>query len=243
MLAQGAKAPDKVQELAILVDALKKYVEKLSEDETYSVPYKANIVEIQSLFLRPSEHFHEALQRILFVNQWLWQTGHKLNGLGHLDWILEALYQADIETGYITRETAKQIVKDFFLTLHEQFWFKSAMLLGDTGQIIILGGKGPDGVYRANELTRLFIEVSEELKLPDPKVLLRVSEKMPDDLLKLALTCIGTGIGAPFLSNDDRVIPALIQYGYDEEDAFHYGTSACWEPLIVGKSCRTISAW
>ena len=111
------------------------------------------------------------------------------------------------------------------------------MLLGDTGQIIILGGKRNDLIYHCNDLTYLFIEISKELKLPDPKVLLRVSKDMPDDLLELAIECISTGIGAPLLSNDDVVIPSLIQYGYESEDAYNYATSACWEPLVVGNSC------
>lgn len=222
----------------MLIDAMKRYVDKLEQKKDMVSVHAKSIAEIQSLFHRPAEHFHEGLQRILFVNQWLWQTGHKLNGLGHLDWILNALYQSDIAAGIITREEARDYIKAFFTVLHEQYWFKSSALLGDTGQIIILGGVGSDGNYRYNDLTRLFIEVSEELRLPDPKVLLRVSEKTPDDLIKLAVKCIGTGIGAPFLSNDDQVIPALIQYGYKPEDAFDYGTSACWEPLIIGKSCE-----
>ena len=193
--------------------------------------------EIESLFKRPAEHFHEALQRILFVNQWLWQTGHKLNGFGSLDLILENIYKSDISSGYITRDEAKHYLKDFFLILHDKCWFKSSVLLGDTGQIIILGGMRDDLVYHCNDLTYLFAEISKELKLPDPKVLLRVSKDMPDDLLELAIECISTGIGAPLLSNDDVVIPSLIQYGYESEDAYNYATSACWEPLVVGNSC------
>ena len=194
--------------------------------------------ELESLFCRPSLHFHEAIQRILFVNQWLWQTAHKLNGFGHLDWILYDLYKKDIESGYATKEELKEYLKEFFLILHDKCWFKSSVLLGDTGQIVILGGLCQDGTYQCNDLTYLFIEVAKELRLPDPKVLLRVSKAMPDDLLILALECIATGIGAPFLSNDDVVIPSLIQFGYEEDDAYNYATSACWEPLVIGKSCE-----
>ena len=111
------------------------------------------------------------------------------------------------------------------------------MLLGDTGQIIILGGTDKEGSYKCNALTYRFIEASMELRLPDPKVLLRCSTKMPGDLLELALDCMSTGIGAPFLSNDDVVIPALLSFGYLPDDACKYATSACWEPLIIGNSC------
>ena len=43
----------------------------------------------ENMIDKPAEHFEEALQRILFYNQLLWQTGHGLNGLGRLDKILE----------------------------------------------------------------------------------------------------------------------------------------------------------
>ena len=222
---------------SLIKKSLERYVLRLKNNTKFSSKYRSNLEEIESIFSRPAEHFHEAIQRILFVNQWLWQSGHKHNGFGHLDWILYDLYKKDIDDGYITNEDARSYIIDFFNVLHDKCWFKSTMLLGDTGQIIILGGLKEDGIYNCNKLTYLFIDVSKELKLPDPKVLLRVSKNMPDDLLKLAMECIATGIGAPFLSNDEVVIPSLIQFGYDREDAYNYVTSACWEPLIIGKSC------
>lgn len=229
------------REQRTLVNALHSYLErcrKIPHAERYEKQFSA----IESLFKRPAANMFEALQRILFYNQFLWQTGHTLNGLGHLDWILEELYERDISDGIMTREAAKELLKDFFRVLHEYYWFKSNVLMGDTGQIVILGGRGPDGKYHCNDLTRLFIEVSEELKLPDPKVLLRCTADMPEELLEAAVDCIATGIGAPLLSNDEVVIPALLSCGYEETDACRYGTSACWEPLIPGISCEPNNA-
>ena len=108
--------------------------------------------------------------------------------------------------------------------------------MGDTGQIIELGGKDINGNYNCNELTYIFIELMEELQLPDPKVLLRVSEDAPRDLMETSLKCIKTGIGCPLFANDDVIVDKLIRFGYDKEDAYNYGTSACWEPYILGKA-------
>lgn len=223
-------------QLSIVAHSLKTYCERLKTNEMVCNKYLNNIEEIMSLFERPAMSFHEGLQRILFVNQFLWQTRHKHNGLGHLDLILNDLYEKDLENGVITEHAAKEILKDFMLALHENMWFKSSSLLGDTGQIIILGGEDENGIYRYNSLTYLFIEVSEELGVPDPKVLLRCSHKIPEDLLKKAMKCISTGIGAPFLSNDDAVIPSLLSCGYDKASAYNYVTAACWEPLVL-QSC------
>lgn len=216
-----------------LIECIERYVKRCEADEYVKMKYSRQLDAIESLFRRPAENLFEALQRILFYNQFLWQTKHTLNGLGRLDQILIDLYESDLNKGILTRDDAKALLKEFFITLHDNFWYKSAALVGDTGQIIILGGLSENGDYVCNELTGLFIEVAKELRLPDPKVLLRCSAKMPEDLLRLALDCIATGIGAPLLSNDDAVIPALLSYGYNREEACDYVTSACWEPLII----------
>lgn len=216
-----------------VIDALHAYLQRMKKDTVIAQKYAAQIGQIESLFHRPAESFQEALQRILFFNQFVWQTKHKNNGFGHLDWMLVDLYRADIDRGVLTREDAKALLLDFFAVLHENCWYKSSALIGDTGQIVILGGLTDAGTYCCNELTYLFIEAAMEAKLPDPKVLLRCSVKMPEDLLKLALECIATGIGAPLISNDDAVIPELLAFGYEEKCAYNYATSACWEPLIL----------
>ena len=220
-----------------MINGLQDYIAHCEEDKELMGQYKEQINAIKSIFNRPAMSFFEALQRILFINQMLWQTNHTLNGLGRMDRILFDLYNNDIKKGILSRDDAKDLLKHFFSVLHNYYWFKSGVLLGDTGQIIILGGREPDGSYYCNDLTYLFIEVSKELKLPDPKVLLRCSVNMPEDLLQLAIECISTGIGAPLLSNDDVVIPSMISCGFDEKDAYNYCTAACWEPLVPGISC------
>ncbi|MDO5820081.1 MAG: pyruvate formate lyase family protein [Methanobrevibacter sp.] len=192
----------------------------------------------ENMIDKPAEHFEEALQRILFYNQLLWQTGHGLNGLGRLDKILEDYYFDDLNSGFITQEEVYDLIKSFLKTLHTYYWYKSATLMGDTGQAIILGGKYDDEYgeyYFYNDLTYMFIQAIKDLQLPDPKVLLRVSEETPRDLIELSLETINTGIGSPLFSNDEVVIGKMIEFGYDKEDANNYVVSACWEPSAVGK--------
>jgi len=213
------------------IDKECKQIEKSNrKDKEKTIQYLQNIKNKKAVT------FEESIQRILFFNQLLWQLGHGLNGLGRLDKILEKSYNFDKERKKLTKEEAKEMIKDMSKILHQKFWYKSSVLMGDTGQIIILGGKEPDGSYFCNELTYMFIEVMEEIQLPDPKVFLRVTDKVPRDLIELSLRCIKTGIGCPLLSNDDVIIPKLIKFGYEKEDAYNYVTSACWEPLIVGKA-------
>lgn len=183
-----------------------------------------------------ASHFEEALQRILFVNQIMWQTDHRLIGIGRLDGYLNDFYVQDLRDGYITRDEANRCIKDFILTLHDYYWLKSNMLMGDTGQIIVLGRSDENGEYIYNELTIMILKVIKELALPDPKILLRVNKNTPDEILELAIDSIASGVGSPLLSNDEAVIPRLLEFGIPKGDALEYTVSACWEPLIGGKS-------
>lgn len=183
-----------------------------------------------------AEHFDEALQRILFFNQIMWQTRHRLNGLGRLDKVLFDLYQKDVDTGLITEESASTLVFDFLNQLSKYSSYKSDALEGDIGQIVILGGLNSDGSYFSNRLTEIFLKEQARLSKPDPKTLLRVSKIMPVKLLETAVECLTLKTGSPLFSNDDVVVPILLQFGIIEDEAYEYCTSACWEPFIVGNS-------
>ena len=211
---------------------IKKLKKSNHKDRVKFANYFENMID------KPAEHFEEALQRILFYNQVLWQTGHGLNGLGRLDKILEEYYFDDVNSGYISQDEVYELIKSFLKTLHSYYWYKSAALMGDTGQVIILGGKYDDEYgeyYFYNDLTFMFLKAIKELQLPDPKVLLRVSNETPRNLIDLALETMATGVGSPLLSNDEVVIDRMVEFGYDKEDATNYVVSACWEPSAVGK--------
>ena len=199
-----------------------------------NVKNKKNIIKwLESFKTGKAESLEDALQRICIVHQMLWQTGHILVGFGRLDYILDEIILEDRRSD----EEIILILADFLRYMNGYLWYKSAELLGDTGQLIALGGSNEDGSYFSNRLTYLFIEALKRQPLPDPKILLRSSRNMPEDLLKKAVDCFATGVGSPLFSNDDTVIPALLSFGYEKGDAYNYATSACWEP-IPGNCCE-----
>lgn len=171
-----------------------------------------------------AEDCFDALQRILFYNQLLWQSGLPLIGIGRLDKLLDKYY----------KKSDRKYLENFFTILHKNFNFKSSALIGDTGQIIVLGGTENNGEYFSNEVTYDSIELLKKLQIPDPKVLLRVNNNTPDDLIELSVDCISTGIGCPLFANDDVIIPYLKKFGYDNVN--NYVTSACWEPFFASES-------
>lgn len=231
----GGRYGERAQQMKSAVELLRdRILQQLAADD--STAARRLQEEFAVLLERPAEHFHEGLQRILFFNQMLWQTRHTLNGLGRLDKILDDLYAADLRSGILTKEDAYAIILDFLTCLSKWYTYKSAALLGDIGQIIILGGLEPDGSYFCNDLTWLFLQAQAELGRPDPKILLRVAGNMPDDLLRAAVQALARKTGSPLFSNDTVVIPYLLNFGIENGDAYNYCVSACWEPFIPGKS-------
>lgn len=230
-----------VDDLMLLADRIIECLEKQLTDTGTTAGKDAKTVKKQiqwfeNMKANRAESFEEALQRILFLNQLIWQTGSRLVGLGRLDMLLYPYYETDMARGTLTKEQAKQLIKDFLKILHGHYWFKSTKHLGDTGQVIILGGSDTAGNYTENELTYLFLESVKECQLSEPKIVLRTNARMPRKLMEEAVRCMQTGIGSPLLSNDDVIIPKLTAFGIEKEDAYAYTTSACWEPLIGGKS-------
>lgn len=236
IVSHVAKSSDLKKNIDELYGGIEQYFNRVKSVSSKIGISQESINSMEGFFVKPAESLFDGFQRILFVNQLLWQTGHKHNGFGRLDLILNDLYRSDIEKGIMTREKVSRMVNEFLRVLHNNYWYKSGMLMGDTGQIIIIGGLDSTGNYFSNELSKIFIEETMKLRLTEPKVFLRCSKNMPDDLLTLAVDSIATGIGSPFLSNDDVVVPGLIDYGYDKEDAYNHCASACWEPLIINSS-------
>lgn len=216
----------------LLLSLVNRYIDRIIKELSAfdSLNTKKTKMYFERMLTCKTESLEEAFQRILFWASIFWQTKHCHVGLGRLDKILEH-YVHDLSDDEII-----EIINDFYTELHNYYAYKSVSLMGDTGQLIIIGGKETDGSYFCNRLTYCFIKAMKQTMLPDPKLLLRVSSNMPDDLLALALDCNATGIGCPLLSNDERVIPALEAFGYTHEDACNYVTSACWEPFSYGNA-------
>lgn len=214
-----------------VLDSIYTYLNRLEQAVINSDhPNKNNICRyIKRMSTEKAESFEEALQRILIMNQLQWQTGHILVGLGRLDKVLDRF------SDECASEVHLEMLEDFCKLLHKYYFVKSNALMGDTGQIIILGGLNSDGTYFCNSFTKLFIEAVADLQLPDPKVLVRVSQAMPEDGWEFVAGSMCSVAGSPLISNDDQVIKNLIAFGYEEEDAYNYTTSACWEP-VAGES-------
>lgn len=225
------------RELSVIA-SIEVVAQRISKSLEKSQTSRATVLRgyFQTMLYRKPRSLDEALQKILFYNGLFWQMDHWHIGLGRLDNILIDYYNHDVESKLISESEAKYMLRTFIQTLGKDTVAKSMGLIGDTGQYILLGGVGSDGINIDNRLTELFVEIMTELKIPDPKLILRVNNNTSELVWRKTLRCILTGIGSPLIMNEDSIMKRMINFGYSEEDVWNVGTSACWEPLIIGKS-------
>lgn len=178
--------------------------------------------------------FQEALQFLRIIHYCLWCSFQYHNTLGRFDQYMYSFYEEDIRTGRLTKEGALELLEEFFISLNKDSDLYTGMQQGDNGQSMVLGGMCPDGTESYNELSDLCMQASLELKLIDPKINLRVHKNTPLSLYVRGTELTKEGLGFPQYSNDDIVIEALKNWGYEEKDAYRYTVAACWEFIIPG---------
>jgi pyruvate-formate lyase len=189
----------------------------------------------------PVRTFHEALQSLRLCQAVVWLGGNYHVGLGRFDQYLWPYLRSDLEAGRLTIEAAEELLAEFFIALNKDSDLYPGVQQGDNGQTITLGGVTPEGDCAVNELTRMVLRVSRDLAMIDPKINLRVSTQTDLDLLALATELTRIGLGFPQYSNDDVVIPALVDHGYALEDARDYVVAACWEFIIPGRGMEVVN--
>ncbi len=188
--------------------------------------------------------FYEALQFFRIIHFSLWLEGNYHNTVGRFDQYMYPYLKADMEKDIYTRETALEMVEDFFLSFNKDSDLYVGVQQGDNGQSMVLGGIDENGEEVFNLLSELSLEASRNLLMIDPKINLRVGKNTPIEVYELGSELTKAGLGFPQYSNDDIVIDGLVKLGYDRRDAVNYVTAACWEFIIpkVGADIANIGA-
>ncbi len=176
----------------------------------------------------------DAMKLLRILHFCLWASNVYHNTVGRYDQYMYDWYKADIESGKLTEETALKLTEEFFLSFNRDSDLYTGMQQGDNGQSMMLGGCKEDGSCAVNDLTYICLKASLHNRCIDPKINLRVNKDTPLELYELCTQLTKQGLGFPQYANDDVVIPALIEMGYDEKDARNYTVAACWEFIIPG---------
>ena len=181
----------------------------------------------------PPTTFQEALQLYLFTRIASMVESYGCMPLGRFDQHLWPLLAADLEAGRIDRTGARELIELLFIKLNEEIDLSST----DDCQRIMLSGQTPAGADATNELSYLAIEASVRLRLPSPKVGVRLHRATPPDFFHRVVETVQLGIaGLPEIYNDESVIPGLLRFGIPMADALDYCHDGCSEITIGGKS-------
>lgn len=188
--------------------------------------------------------FREALQSFRIIHYALWLEGNYHNTIGRFDKYMYPYLKKDLEKGEITEKQAYDLMIDFFLSFNKDSDTYVGVQQGDNGQSMVLGGMDENGEEVFNLLSEMCLRASEELRMIDPKINLRVSKNTPIEVYELGSRLTRVGLGFPQYSNDDVVIEGLKKAGYAEKDARDYVVAACWEFIIprVGGDVANIAA-
>lgn len=196
----------------------------------------------------PATTFREALQSLFFaqiaINLESLDNG---NSPGRMDFYLYPFYEQDLQRGILTREKAKELVAAFSVKMSEIIpvfsrpitRFHGGMF---NGQVVTVGGTDREGNDSSNDLTYIFLEVMDELRLRQPNYHARVHKNAPKEYLDRVFECLTKGGNSPALYNDDMIVKTMVKNGYSLEDARNYTAVGCVEPVSQGKSLSSTDA-
>jgi formate C-acetyltransferase len=164
-----------------------------------------------------------------------------------LDQILYPYFLADVREGRLDEARARELVGCFTVKMSEivpVFSKQVTRFHGGmfSGQVVVVGGMDRTGADATNDLTWMFLDAVEELRMRQPNYHARFHSGSPSEYVERVATMLRDGSGAPSLMNDDVVVPMLADRGTDLEDARDYSPVGCVEPVASGASFASTDA-
>jgi pyruvate formate-lyase/glycerol dehydratase family glycyl radical enzyme len=184
---------------------------------------------LRNISAKPPQSFHEALQLYYLMHQLVEMEGENVRSMCGFDRLMIPYYKADIESGRLTRDQAKELIKFFW----SKFFANTKGR--DNGKNFYFGGQSPDGSSAVNELSWLALEAYEELKTTDPKLSVRFYKGTPDAFMRRVADIIRNGQTSFVLINDEVAVPALQKRGKTLDEARSYTLIGCYEPAVEGR--------
>ena len=167
--------------------------------------------------------------------------------LGRLDQWLQPYFAADMEK-LTTREEreicikhAVELVGCFYMRCTDHLPIGADIgnyLFGGSSsdQAITLGGITPAGDDAVNDMTYIFLKVTEMLSIRDPNVNARYHrEKNSEAYLKRLCEVNLVTTATPSIHNDVAVMTSLTEFQYPPEDLRDWSATGCVEPTLSGK--------
>lgn len=211
----------------------KRYLEALKDLPEYEDNYR-NLKRVPML---PATDFYEAVQSIWFTFAFIRLCGN-WPGIGRIDLLLGDYLEADLESGKLTLDEAREILAHFFIKGCE--WICG----GDYGtgdaqhyQNILLCGVDKNGIEVTNTVTYLVLDILEELGISDFPTSVRLNKNTDEKLLRRVAEVMRYGGGILAVYDEELIINSLVEYGYPLKEARSFANDGCWEIQIPGATC------
>ncbi|MFW6125604.1 MAG: pyruvate formate lyase family protein [Chloroflexota bacterium] len=188
----------------------------------------------------PAETLWEALQATWFIFMvGSLEAGGDSISTGGLDQILYPYYKADIDSGRLSKEKAQELLESFLFKFGENS--TPGADLDSHVNSITLGRQTQYGYDATNEMTYMFLDALEHVRLPKPQCGLRVNRRTPRQVLTRAIEVMKASGGRPQLNNDEVIIPALLRRGVPLSEARDYSVDGCQHFTTYAR--KDHSAW
>ena len=144
----------------------------------------------------------------------------------------------DLASGIITLDEAREILAHFFIKGCEWIEKNTPVGSGDAQhyQNIVLGGIDVNGNEVTNEVTYLVLDIVEELGISDFPITVRLSKNSEERLLQRIAEVTRYGGGVLAVYNEELILNALTDVGYDPIEARKFANDGCWEIQIPGQT-------
>ncbi len=168
-------------------------------------------------------------------------------GIGRMDQFLYPYYERDKIKGIMTREKAKELIAAFSIKMCEIVPVLSKRAANFHGgffnaHVVTIGGVDKEGNDATNELSYIFLEVMNELRMREPNYHARLHSNSPKEYVDTIVSNLCSGSNTPALYNDEVIIETMCKNGYSLEDARNYSAVGCVEPISPGKSFASTNA-
>jgi formate C-acetyltransferase len=249
---------DTLQAMKISLEGINAYAKNLSDEAAILAGQENNAARKKELLhladicgrvpAKPCITLDEAVNAMWII----WIGVHMENtnagfSLGRLDQWLQPYFAADMDK--IKDEKEKQQYLKHAIELISCFYMRTTdhlPLIPDIGnhlfggsssdQAITLGGVTPEGEDAVNDMTYIFLKVTEMLCIRDPNVNARYnkSKNSAAYLKRLCEVNLNT-TATPSIHNDEAVMASLAEFNYPIEHLRDWSATGCVEPTLSGR--------
>jgi formate C-acetyltransferase len=249
---------DTLQAMKISLDGINSYAKNLSKEAERSAgqetePARKNeLLYLKDICHRVPENPCATLDEAVNAMWIMWIGVHMENtnagfSLGRLDQWLQPYFAADLEK--LTNKKERQEYIKHAIELIGCFYMRCTdhlPLIPDIGnylfggsssdQAITLGGVTPGGEDAVNDMTYVFLKVTEMLSIRDPNVNARYNnEKNSSTYLKRLCEVNLNTTATPSIHNDEAVMASLAEFNYPAEHLRDWSATGCVEPTLSGR--------